>query len=117
MDKKFIEMIPDEKIRSFAEEQYKKVKTREHQVSELQSEIIKLNKQLGIQPDGFIDTPSLNIVMFDLSGQPCCSKHGVMNRYEHQIYRCVMCGIAIQLGVPYSIISTSKSMEVNESGV
>lgn len=98
----FIDKIPEGKLRDFAREQYDKVKTREQTISDLQSEINGLKKQLGVQDDGFVDTPSLNLVMFDTVGRPCCSEHGAMNRYDHGIYRCVMCGVAIQLGKPYT---------------
>lgn len=93
----FIDKIPDDKIRGFAIEQYNKVKGLETKLSEIQSEKRKLEKQLGIQEDGFIDTPSLNIIKFDSDGYPHCSEHGAMNCYKYQIYRCVMCGIAVQL--------------------
>jgi len=104
----FIDSIPRKKIRAFAKDQYDKVRDREKTISDQHSEIGKLKKQLGIQEDGFIDTPSLNRVMFDLSGNPCCSEHGIMNQYEHKIFRCVMCGIAIQLDTPYSIKKQTK---------
>lgn len=93
----FIQQIPRNQIRKFAKEQYDKVKEREKKISELQSKVSKLEKQLGIQEDGFIDTPSLNIIKFDKNGRPNCSEHGAMNCYDHNIYRCVMCGVAIQL--------------------
>lgn len=93
----FIFQIPKDKIRIFAKEQYDKVKDREKTISEQKSEIVKLKKQLGIQEDGFKDTPSLNIIRFDKNGRPNCSEHGSMNAYEHNIYRCVMCGVAVQL--------------------
>jgi len=75
----------------------KTLKSRNNKISELQKEIIKIKKEHGIQEDGFIDTPSLNIVKFDKNGRPNCSEHGAMNCYDHQIYRCVMCGIAVSL--------------------
>jgi len=93
----FIDKIPEDKIRDFAINQYEKVKSLESKISELQSEKGKLERQLGIQEDGFIDTPSLNIIRFDKNGRPNCSEHGAMNCYEHKIYRCVMCGVAISL--------------------
>jgi len=111
MIRDFIHVIPKNKIREFARSQYNKVKERDKELAELRSNISKLEKQLGLQTDDFIDTPSLNQVMFDLSGHPCCSEHGVMNQYEHQIYRCVMCGISIQLGKPYSIKTKQLRMK------
>ena len=107
----FIDSIPRNKVREFARDQYDKVHARDKIISELRSEVDKLKKQLGIQEDGFIDTPSLNRVMFNLSGQPCCSEHGAMNQYEYKIYRCVMCGVAIQLDTPYSVLETKKRTE------
>ena len=91
----FIEKIPNHKIRVFAKEQYDKVKTRDDKISELQSEVTDLLKQLG-KIELIYDTPSLNIVSFE-KGQPNCSKHGAMNQYEDGIFRCVMCGVAVSL--------------------
>ncbi len=70
---------------------------RNEKISELHQEISRLKKEFGLQSDGFIDTPSLNIIRFDENGNPTCSEHGAMNCYDYKIYRCVMCGIAVSL--------------------
>ena len=69
--------------------------TRE-KVKELQREVTRLKKEMGLQEDGFMDTPSLNVIRF-VEGRPVCSMHGAMNCYDHKIYRCVMCGVAVCL--------------------
>ena len=94
----FIENIPEERLKDFAINQFEKNKRLQDKNSELQSKTSKLQKRLGIQPDGFIDTPSLNIIFFDENtGRPYCEEHGIMNCYKHDIYRCVMCGVVVSL--------------------
>ena len=70
---------------------------RQNKISDLQRETVRIKKEYGIQPDGFKDTPSLNIIRFDSNGRPNCSEHGAMNCYDHRIYRCIMCGVAVSL--------------------
>ncbi len=94
----FIEKIPDEKIRDFAVSTYDKLESVKRDKSELLKEITKYKKRLGIQEDGFVDTPSLNVVFFDANtGDPYCEEHGAMNCYKHKLYRCVMCGVVVSL--------------------
>jgi len=80
----------------------KTLKNRNTKIRELQKEVNSLKKQMGIQEDGFIDTPSLNIIrfvpineFFDM--RPYCSKHGAMKCFDHKIYRCIECGVVISL--------------------
>lgn len=70
---------------------------RNGRISELQKQVTQLKKECGLQEDGFTDTPSLNIILFDENGRPTCSEHGTMNCYDYKIYRCVMCGVAVSL--------------------
>ena len=91
----------------------KTVSKRNQKISELQSEIVSLKKQFGIQTDGFIDTPSLNVIRFDSKGRPNCEKHGAMNCYDHTIYRCVMCGVAVQLEDNMIVVSKFAQKENN----
>ena len=94
----FIDNIPEDKIRAFAESTYEKLQTSKEEKSDLLKEITKYKKRLGIQEDGFIDTPSLNVVFFDANtGDPYCEEHGAMNCYKHKLYRCVMCGVVVSL--------------------
>ncbi len=94
----FIEKIPDDKIRAFAITTYNRLQSMKDDKTVLSKQILKFKKRLGIQEDGFIDTPSLNLVFFDgKTGHPYCEEHGAMNRYEHSIYRCVMCGVVVSL--------------------
>jgi len=107
----FIDKIPEDKLRDFSVNQYEKNKALEKRCSELQSEKGKLERQLGIQEDGFIDTPSLSIIRFDKKGRPNCEKHGAMNCYDHEIYRCIMCGVAVQLEEVEIIVPIKQSLE------
>ena len=75
----------------------KTLESRSNKISELQREIVQIKKEHGVQLDGFKDTPSLNIIRFSESGRPYCSEHGAMNCYDHRIYRCIMCGVAVCL--------------------
>ena len=92
----FIENIPDHKIRDFAISTHERNQTLKDEKSKLHHEITSLKKQLGIQEDGFKDTPSLNLIFFN-RGSPYCEEHGAMNCFENRIYRCVMCGVAVSL--------------------
>ena len=95
---RFIDKIPDNKIRDFAISTYSKLESAKKEKSDLLTQVRKLKKRLGIQEDGFIDTPSLNLVFFDANtGRPYCEEHGAMNRYENSIYHCVMCGAVVSL--------------------
>ena len=79
-------------------------KTKENnklKISELQSTITKLNKQLGEGTSPHPDTPSLPVIIFrfyqNMDLYPFCEKHGAMNRYEYNIWRCNECGIAVNM--------------------
>ena len=94
----FIDNIPNDKIRAFSESTHEKLQTCKNENSDLLKEIIKFKKRLGIQEDGFVDTPSLNGIFFDReTGSPYCEEHGAMNCYKHKRYRCVMCGVNVSL--------------------
>jgi len=105
----FIDKIPDDKIRAFAEAQFEKNERQREAISALQSEVSTLKKRLGIQSDGFEDTPSLNVIYFDRDGRPCCEEHGAMNCFKHQIYRCIMCGVAIRMDENWETFRTSEA--------
>ena len=75
----------------------KTVVNRNRKIHGLQKEIMNLKKEYGLQEDGFIDTPSLNIICFDENGRPNCSEHGAMNCFEFKIYRCIACGVVVDL--------------------
>ena len=94
----FIDNIPEGKLRAFAESTHEKLQISKEEKSHLLKEITKYKKRLGIQEDGFIDTPSLNVVFFDSNtGDPYCEEHGAMNCYKNKLYRCVMCGVVVSL--------------------
>ena len=93
----YIEDIPEDKLRAFAKSLHERFVNQKGITSKALHDISKLRRELGIQEDGFRDTPSLNRIFFDDDGRPYCEEHGVMNRYEHRTHRCVMCGVAISM--------------------
>ena len=88
--------LPPETLIKIIEGKDKTLENTRSRVKELQKENTRLKHESGEQEDGFKDTPSLNIIRF-VDGRPHCSEHGAMNRYDHQIYRCIMCGVAVCL--------------------
>jgi len=98
-DVNYIDNIPDGKLRAFAQSIHLRLEKSQDKRSDLLKTITKLRRELEIPEDGFRfhDIPSLNLIIFDKDGRPTCEEHGVMNRYENTIYRCVTCGVAINM--------------------
>ena len=87
-----------------------------NRVSELQKEINNLQKQLGEESNLYPDTPSLPVIRLGISTysgeiSPYCEKHGAMNCYDHEIYRCTACGIAVDMTKFRELVKQSSIKE------
>ena len=88
--------MPHETLIKIIEGKEKTLENTKRKVAELQRELTRIRRESGVQVDGFRDTPSLNVIRFQ-DHRPVCSEHGAMNRYDHEIYRCITCGAAVSL--------------------
>jgi len=88
--------MPRETLIKIIEGKDRTLQNTKAKLGEVQRELSRVKREVGLQEDGFKDTPSLNVIRFK-DHRPVCSEHGAMNRYDHEIYRCTACGVAVSL--------------------
>ena len=77
------------------------INTIAKQRDDLRKEVTRLKKELHIfNEEGFVEEPSLPLLIYDFTSSPVCEKHGATIAYEFGIYRCEACKTALQLKLP-----------------
>ena len=97
-----LEKMTNEQISKYIKNLRKDRNELQNRISELQKTINNLLKQVGEDNTLYPDTPSLPVIRLGISSYtnkitPYCEKHGAMNCYEHEIYRCTICGVAVDM--------------------